>query len=80
MAGPTSTRTLPDTYFDLVRQFPLTHIRDDGHLGAAQEMIDRLLEQDLDEGEQEYLDALTDLVAIYEQKHIVIPDALGRSG
>jgi HTH-type transcriptional regulator / antitoxin HigA len=75
MAGTTSTRALPDTYFHLVRQFPLTHIRDDGHLGAAQEMIDRLLEQDLDEGEQEYLDALTDLVETYEDGHITIPDA-----
>jgi len=75
MARTTSTRTLPDTYFDLVRQFPLTHIRDDVHLGAAQEMIDRLLEQDLDEGEQEYLDALTDLVETYEEGHVTIPDA-----
>src|SRR5436305_2112387 len=75
MAVKTSSRTLPDTYFDLVRQFPLTHIRDDAHLGAAQETIDRLLEKDLDEGEQEYLDVLTDLVETYEEGHVTIPDA-----
>src|SRR5437870_11068477 len=66
-----ATRTLPD----LVRRFPLTHIRDDGHLAAAQEMIDRLLEEERDEGAQEYLDALTDLVETYEDEHEPIPDA-----
>jgi hypothetical protein len=29
-----------NTYFRLVKQFPLTHIRDDDHLAEAQEMID----------------------------------------
>jgi HTH-type transcriptional regulator/antitoxin HigA len=65
----------PDTYFQLVRQFPLIHIRDDDHLVAAQEMLDWLLRQDLDEGAQEFLDALTDLVEKYEDEQIVIPDA-----
>jgi HTH-type transcriptional regulator/antitoxin HigA len=67
--------TLPDTYFELVKQFPLTHIRDDAHLEAAQEVIDQLLEEALDEGGQEYLDALTDLVETYEDEHEAIPDA-----
>jgi HTH-type transcriptional regulator/antitoxin HigA len=75
MAGKTTARTLPDTYYKLVKQFPLTHIRDDDHLDAAQEVIDRLLEEDLDEGAQEYLDVLTDLVESYEEKHHPIPDA-----
>jgi hypothetical protein len=44
----TIKRTLPDTYFKLVKRFPLIHIRDDDNLGAAQEMIDRLLAEDLD--------------------------------
>jgi HTH-type transcriptional regulator / antitoxin HigA len=65
----------PETYFALVKQFPLIHIRDDDHLGAAREMIDRLLEEDLDEGSQEYLDVLTDLVESNEDKHVPIPDA-----
>ena len=29
-----TTKTLPDSYFRLVREFPLTHIRDDKHLEA----------------------------------------------
>jgi HTH-type transcriptional regulator/antitoxin HigA len=68
-------RTLPDTYFELVRQFPLTHIRNDDQLGIAQEKMDQLLQQDLDEGAREYLDALTDLVETYEDQHCLIPDA-----
>jgi hypothetical protein len=61
-----SARTLPGTYFDHVKRFPLTHVRDDAHLEEATAVIDRLLREDLDEGGQEYLDALTDLVEIYE--------------
>lgn len=68
-------RRLPDSYFAFVKQFPLAHIRDDDHLGKAQEMIDHLLQRNLDRGAQEYLDALTDLVETYEDKHVVIPDA-----
>src|SRR5438105_5891849 len=75
MAKKSATKTLPNTYFELVKQFPLTHIRDDEHLDRALEMIDRLLQEDLDGGAQEYLDALTDLVETYEDKHVLIPDA-----
>jgi HTH-type transcriptional regulator/antitoxin HigA len=63
------------SYFALVKQMPLSHIRDDVQLATAQAMIDRLLEQELDEGAQEYLDALTDLVELYEDNHVSIPDA-----
>jgi HTH-type transcriptional regulator/antitoxin HigA len=72
--GSTS-QTLPNSYFDLVRQFPLTHIRDDSHLDAAQEVIDRLLRASLDRGAQAYLDVLTDLVEAYEEKRIPVRDA-----
>jgi HTH-type transcriptional regulator/antitoxin HigA len=65
----------PNTYFELVKQFPLAHIRDDHHLEAAQEMIDQLLQENLDEGAEEYLDALTDLVESYEDRHVPIPVA-----
>jgi HTH-type transcriptional regulator / antitoxin HigA len=70
-AGP----RLPDTYFALVRQLPLTHIRNDDHLNEAQHMIGQLLQQDCDEGAQAYLDVLTDLVETYEDEHHPIPDA-----
>jgi HTH-type transcriptional regulator/antitoxin HigA len=66
---------MPDSYFALVRRLPLTHIRDDTHLKAAQEVIDRLLQEDLDLGAQEYLDVLADLVEAYEEKHVPIRDA-----
>jgi HTH-type transcriptional regulator / antitoxin HigA len=66
---------MPDTYFELVKMFPLVHIRDDDHLNAAFEVIDDLLQRDLDEGAQAYLDALTDHVEIYEDEHVAIPDA-----
>jgi HTH-type transcriptional regulator/antitoxin HigA len=75
MATKTVARALPDTYFELVKRFPLTHIQDDAHVVEAQEVIDHLLEEDLDEGGQAYLDALSDLVELYESEHIPIPDA-----
>jgi HTH-type transcriptional regulator/antitoxin HigA len=65
----------PNTYFNLVKRFPLAHIRDDDELGAAQKMINDLLQQDLDEGAQAYFDVLTDLVEAYEDKRVPIPDA-----
>ena len=75
MAVKTTTPTLPDTYFDLVKQFPLTHIEDEDHAEAAQKMIDQLLQKDLDRGEQAYLDVLTDLVEAFEDEHVLIVDA-----
>jgi HTH-type transcriptional regulator/antitoxin HigA len=68
-------RKPPPTYFRLVRAFPLTHIRDGAHLAEAQAVIDRLLRRDLDEGEEAYLDVLTDLVEAYESANVPIPDA-----
>src|SRR5262249_19788753 len=75
MAAKTLKGTLPDSYFKLVKLFPLVHIRDDRHLNAAQERIDELLKHNLDKGAQAYLDALTDLVETYEDEHVTIPDA-----
>jgi HTH-type transcriptional regulator / antitoxin HigA len=75
MVAKLSTRSLPDSYFRWVRDFPLVHIRDDHHLDVALAVIERMLERDLDRGAQEYLDALTDLVEAYENEHHPIPDA-----
>ena len=66
---------VPDTYFQLVKRFPLIRIRNDEHLVAAQRVIDQLLQKELDEGAQDYLDVLTDLVQAYEEEHEPIPDA-----
>jgi HTH-type transcriptional regulator / antitoxin HigA len=75
LAVKTAKRSLPDAYFELVRQFPLIHIRDSAHLAAAETMLRRLLERELDQGEQEYLDVLADLIEKYEADHEPIPDA-----
>jgi HTH-type transcriptional regulator/antitoxin HigA len=72
-------RTLPATYYQLVKRFPLTHVRDDAHMQEATGVIDRLVREDLDEGGQEYVDALTDLVETYEAEHVTIPDAPRRT-
>ena len=58
-------------YLDLVKRFPLAHIRDDDHLAAAHAVIDTLSilgEDDLTDGQMEYLLALGDLTMIYEQE------------
>jgi HTH-type transcriptional regulator / antitoxin HigA len=43
-------------------------------LDEALEVLNDLLRQDLDQGIQEYLDVLTDLIAAYEDEHVPIPD------
>jgi HTH-type transcriptional regulator / antitoxin HigA len=65
-----------DSYLDLVLAFPLAVIKSDEHLDAAQAVLDRLLAKDaLDDGEEMYLDALSDLVAFYEDEHHAIAPA-----
>ncbi len=63
-----------DTYLKLVRQLPLVSIKSEEHLDAALAMIDRLTDKrKLDGGEQAYLDALCDLVVVYEDQHHQLP-------
>jgi HTH-type transcriptional regulator/antitoxin HigA len=65
-----------NSYMALVRAFPLASIKSGKHLAAAQEVMDRLLaEAALDDGEDMYLDALSDLVATYEDEHHAIAPA-----
>ena len=65
-----------DSYLECVRTFPLARISSDDHLEAAQEVIDRLFtKRKLDPGERSYLDALSDLVASYEDEHFAIEPA-----
>lgn len=69
------TRRVPDTYLQLVNEFPLKSIHNDKELAAAQKMIDKLLKRGpLDAGAEDYLDALSDLVVIYEDEHIKFDD------
>jgi HTH-type transcriptional regulator/antitoxin HigA len=59
-----------DAYLELVQAFPLASIKSAEHLEAAQEVMDQMLAQGkLDDGEELYLDALSDLVAAYEDEH-----------
>ena len=68
-----------DAYLELVRAFPLVSIKSEEHLVQAQRVMDGLLiKRKLTHGEELYLDALSDLVAIYEDEHHAIepaPDA-----
>jgi HTH-type transcriptional regulator / antitoxin HigA len=74
MVVKAAARTVPDTYLKLVKQFPLIHIRDEAHLDDAIELLNDLLRRERDQGTQEYLDVLTDLVAAYEDEHVPMPD------
>ena len=65
-------------YLALCRKFPLLSIRDDAHLDEAISRIDALIDRDeLSPGEQAYLEALSDLVEIYEDEHIKMPQVSG---
>lgn len=65
-----------DSYLDLVLAFPLSSIRSDAHLAEAQSVMDGLLAKPkLDDGATTYLDALSDLVSVYEDEHHAIEPA-----
>ena len=65
-----------DSYLELVSTFPLASIRSEKHLAAAQKVMDQLLTSGkLDHGEETYLEALSDLVAAYEDEHHAIEPA-----
>lgn len=65
-----------DSYLELIVAFPLASIRSEAHLRAAQTVMDRLLANGkLDDGESLYLDALSDLMAAYEDEHHAIEPA-----
>lgn len=68
-------RPLKETYFDLVREFPLVPIRSEVQYDAAIAFLNNLAvrgEDSLDDGEKAYLDALTQFVGDYEDDHHVI--------
>jgi HTH-type transcriptional regulator/antitoxin HigA len=65
-----------DSYLELVLAFPLASIKSDDHLVTAQKVMDRLLAKgQLDDGQEMYLEALSDLVAAYEDAHHAIEPA-----
>jgi HTH-type transcriptional regulator/antitoxin HigA len=62
-----------DTYLELVKRHPLKSIRTESELDVAQAVIDDLLRRELDTGGRAYLDALSDLVILYEHDHHPVP-------
>ncbi|MDC0936142.1 helix-turn-helix domain-containing protein [Pirellulales bacterium] len=65
-----------DSYLECVLAFPLMTISSDDHLATAGKVMDGLLARGkLDRGQQSYLDALSDLVASYEDEHFPIEAA-----
>ena len=75
-AAPRITGKIRDKYLQLVREFPLTSIRSERQLKEAQRVMDGLLAQGkLSAGAAAYLDALSDLVAAYEDVHYPLPPA-----
>ena len=65
-----------DSYLELVQAFPLASIRSGEQFEAAQRVMDGLLARgELDEGQEMYLDALSDLVAGWEDRHHAIEPA-----
>jgi HTH-type transcriptional regulator / antitoxin HigA len=65
-----------DSYLELVLDFPLASIKSEEHLAQAQQVMDQLLARGkLYDGEETYLDALSDLVVAYEDEHHAIEPA-----
>ena len=65
-----------DSYLALVTAFPLASIKSDEQFREAQKVMDWLLARgELDGGKETYLDALSDLVAAYEDEHHAIESA-----
>lgn len=65
-----------DAYLELVLEFPLVSIRSQRQLEESQGFIDQLFARGkLNYGEESYLDALSDLVATYEDEHHAIEPA-----
>jgi antitoxin component HigA of HigAB toxin-antitoxin module len=63
-----------DHYFELIRRFPLRRLQSDQDLMTAIAMIDSLISRgDLEAGEQDYLDILTDTVEKYEADEHPMP-------
>lgn len=74
----TRARAIKDSYFTLVKQFPVRRIRTDAEHKTATEIIRRLSlrgEANLDKRELDYLDALAEMVVSYERTRWPIPKA-----
>jgi len=69
----TMARHIRDSYLDLVKQMPLVPIKNEEQYEDALTFLKKLAirnEGSLDEGQQAYLEALTQFVGDYEDKHL----------
>ncbi|MDB4391810.1 helix-turn-helix domain-containing protein [bacterium] len=65
-----------DSYMECLAKFlPLTSIKNGEHLADASNVVDALISMDRDSGENEYLDALTDLIEAYEDRNVEIDES-----
>src|SRR5437868_5097801 len=65
------------SYLKLIQEFPLRPIRDEADYDVASKLIDRLAvrgEDDLDPGEQDYLDGLSMFIEAYDDEHYPMPE------
>jgi HTH-type transcriptional regulator/antitoxin HigA len=62
-----------DSYLTLIQRFPLRPIRSEQDLDRAIALVDELTDRDdLDAGEKDYLDVLSDLIERYETESFPI--------
>ncbi|HUO07700.1 MAG TPA: transcriptional regulator [Phycisphaerae bacterium] len=76
MSPKRKTIFVGDDYLDLVKRFPLRVIRSERELDAAAAVAMKLAikgEEQLSDGETEYLDVLDRLNEDYEEQHHVMP-------
>lgn len=65
-----------DSYMEcLVKFLPLISIKNDEHLAYASDVVDELISMDRVSGQDEYLDALTDLIEAYEDSNVEIGES-----
>jgi HTH-type transcriptional regulator / antitoxin HigA len=76
----TTIQQIRPSYLRLIRKFPLRVIKTEPQYEAAVEVVQNLAmrgEENLDDGESDYLDALASLVESYESEHhSIAPDGL----
>jgi HTH-type transcriptional regulator/antitoxin HigA len=69
-------KKLHPSYERLLRIFPLVSLKTKREITEAREVLNGLLRKGrLNAGEELYLEALSDLIEVYEDAHFVIPDA-----
>src|SRR5882762_9772979 len=72
MKTRTKKKAVKDRYLELVQCVPLRPIRNEDELDEAINMVDYLIDREkLNADEKDYLDVLGDLIAKYEDEHIV---------